>query len=92
MPAGSVTFTVRDSGHLAHSFVVLRTNLPAGKLPMKGNQVDIKKAGTLVGQITDIKPGKTAHLSLTLKAGPYVLFCNLPAHYKSGQYAAFRVT
>ena len=91
MPAGPVMFMVRDAGKLPHMFIVLQTNLPAGKLPMKGNEVDLKKAGKVMGEIRNIAPGKSATVALTLKRGRYVALCNFPAHYKAGQHAAFRV-
>jgi hypothetical protein len=92
VPTGPVTFVARDAGKLAHQFIVLRTNLAAAKLPMKGAQVDLNRAGTVVGETRHIVPGKTVRLTLTLKPGRYVLLCNLPAHYKAGQFTAFRVT
>jgi uncharacterized cupredoxin-like copper-binding protein len=91
-PAGSITFVVHNKGKLSHQFVVLRTKRAAGKLPVKGTEVEVKKAGTTEGEIRDLGPGKTQDLELTLKAGRYVLFCNMPDHCKEGQYAAFRVT
>ncbi len=92
VPAGRVTFVVHDTGKLAHQFLVLRTNRPAGSLPMTGTQVDVKAAGTLVGEIRSIEPGHAATATLDLSPGRYVLFCNLPAHYHAGQHAAFRVS
>lgn len=92
VPAGSVLFTVRNSGKLSHQFIVLRTSLAAAKLPMKGSQVDLKKAGKVLGQIPRLAPGKTMRVMLTLPRGRYVLLCNLPAHYMSGQFTTFRVT
>jgi uncharacterized cupredoxin-like copper-binding protein len=90
-PAGEVTFIVRNDGSLDHQFLVLRTNLPVAKLPMSGAQVDVKKAGTLVGEISTLKPRAQATLRLELKPGRYVLFCNFPAHYQAGQRVGFRV-
>jgi uncharacterized cupredoxin-like copper-binding protein len=91
--AGKVSFTVKNAGHLAHQFLVLKTKLAAGALPVKGTTVDIAKAGKLIGGITGagLKAGASKTISLNLPAGHYVLFCNLPAHYKSGQYATFTV-
>jgi uncharacterized cupredoxin-like copper-binding protein len=91
--AGKITFTVKNAGHLAHQFLVLKSNLAAGKLPLKGTTVNVAKAGKLIGGITGagLKAGASKTITLTLPAGHYVLFCNLPAHYKSGQYAAFTV-
>ena len=87
--AGKTTFTVKNAGHLAHQFLVLKTTLAAGKLPLKGTIVNVAKAGKLIGGITGLKAGASKTITLTLAPGHYVLFCNLPAHYKSGQYAAF---
>jgi len=87
--AGKTTFTVKNAGHLAHQFLVLKTTLAAGKLPLKGTIVNVAKAGKLIGGITGLKAGASKTIALTLPPGHYVLFCNLPAHYKSGQYAAF---
>jgi uncharacterized cupredoxin-like copper-binding protein len=85
--AGKTAFAVKNAGHLAHQFLVLKTNLPAGKLPLKGTSVNVAKAGKLIGGITGggLKAGASRTITLTLPAGHYVLFCNLPAHYKSGQ-------
>lgn len=89
--AGATTFTVKNAGHLAHEFLVVKTNLAAGKLPLKGATVDLTKAGKLVGGIAGagLKAGASKAITLTLPAGHYVLLCNLPAHYKAGQYASF---
>jgi uncharacterized cupredoxin-like copper-binding protein len=88
--AGKISFAVRNAGKLTHQFIVLRTNLPANKLPLHGTTVNLKKAGKVLGKI-NLAPGKNGHISLTLKTGHYVLLCNLPAHYQSGQHAAFQV-
>jgi uncharacterized cupredoxin-like copper-binding protein len=87
---GKITFAVHDAGKLAHQFIVLRTDLPAGKLSLHGATVNLAKAGKVLGEIT-LSPGKNRQLTLTLKAGHYVLLCNLPAHYQAGQHTAFQV-
>jgi uncharacterized cupredoxin-like copper-binding protein len=91
--AGKTAFNVKNAGHLAHQFLVLKTKLAASKLPLKGTTVNVAKAGKLIGGITGagLKAGASKTITLTLPAGHYVLFCNLPAHYKSGQYVAFTV-
>lgn len=85
---GPVTFVVKNAGKLAHEFVVLKTNIAPGKLPQSGTKA--KEPGR-VGKIPEFKPGATKRLTLNLKAGKYVLICNVPTHYKAGQRAAFRV-
>jgi uncharacterized cupredoxin-like copper-binding protein len=87
--AGKVTFSVRNVGKLEHEFVVIKTNLAPGKLPIVGNKASEKGR---VGKVPPFKPGKTKTLTLTLKAGKYVLLCNVAGHYKFGQRAGFRAT
>jgi uncharacterized cupredoxin-like copper-binding protein len=87
-PAGKITFVVRNAGKLKHEFVIVKTRRAAAKLPVKGGKA--VETGR-VGKIREFKPGQTRRLTLTLKAGHYVLFCNLPAHYKAGQRSNFSV-
>jgi uncharacterized cupredoxin-like copper-binding protein len=85
---GQVTFVLKNAGKLAHELVVLKTKIAPGKLPTKGTKAT--EPGRL-GRIPSVKPGGTKRVTLSLKAGKYVLICNLPAHYKSGQFGGFRV-
>lgn len=88
LAAGRITFTVRNAGALEHEFVVLRTNRPPGRLPMKGGQA--VETG-LQGETPDLQPGQTRRLTLRLRPGKYALLCNLPGHYKAGQFAGLCV-
>lgn len=85
---GRVTFVLKNAGKLAHELVVLKTNIAPGKLPTKGTKAT--EPGR-VGKVPSVKPGGTKRVTLNLKAGKYVLICNVPAHYKSGQFGGFRV-
>ncbi len=87
-PAGKVTFTVKNSGKIEHEFVVLRTLRSAGGLMDKSGEAS--EAGN-VGEIGSVKPGQQKKLTLTLKKGHYSILCNLPGHYKGGQFADFYV-
>jgi len=87
-PAGSVTFTVKNSGKIEHEFVVLKTLRPAGSLASHNGEAS--EFGN-VGEIGSVKPGQQKKLTLTLKKGHYSLLCNLPLHYKSGQFVDFYV-
>jgi uncharacterized cupredoxin-like copper-binding protein len=91
--AGKVTFVIKNKGKLAHQFLILRTKLAANKLPVKGSTVVLSKAGSLIGGVAGagVKPGTTKTVTISLSAGHYVLLCNIPAHYKAGQFAAFTV-
>ena len=87
VPAGSVTFVVTNTGKVGHELVVIKTNKAPKALPMKGSQAS--EAGAK-GEV-EVKSGQTKRLTLKLKAGKYVLICNLPGHYKAGQSAGFQV-
>ncbi len=87
--AGKVTFVGRNAGRIPHEFVVLKTKTPAGKVPTKGAEaVETGK----IGAIKTFGSGQTKILTLTLKRGHYALLCNLPGHYKAGQFADLTVT
>ena len=89
VPAGKVTFVVRNAGTMKHEFVVVRTNKAANALPLKGTEASEVGAK---GEIAEFGPGVTKRLTLTLAPGKYVLICNLAGHYKAGQRLAFTVT
>ena len=90
-PVGKVRFVVTNIGKVEHEFVVLKTAKPAGNL-LGGdhgpNRADERGA---VGEIGGIPPGQARTVNLVLKRGHYALVCNLPGHYKTGQFADFYV-
>ena len=86
--AGEVTFNLANKGKVKHEFVVIKTPKDAGDL-LEGDEANEDGA---VGEDPDIPAGKTATLKLKLTAGHYALICNLPGHYKAGQWANFNVT
>jgi hypothetical protein len=86
-PKGKVRFVVTNIGTIKHEFVVLKTNKPAGNL-LQGKEADESGA---VGEIDGVPAGQARTLNLTLKRGHYALICNLPGHYKTGQFADFYV-
>jgi uncharacterized cupredoxin-like copper-binding protein len=85
--AGTVTFKIKNKGALDHTFVIVKTSLPASKLPLKNDRVTLKP----LKDVGPFKPGKGGTLTLTLKPGKFVLYCNIKAHYKAGQRIAFTV-
>lgn len=86
--AGSVTFKIKNKGALDHTFVIIKTSLGASKLPVKNEKVTLKP----LKDVGPFKPGKGGTLTLTLKPGKYVLYCNIKAHYSAGQRVAFTVS
>jgi uncharacterized cupredoxin-like copper-binding protein len=89
VPAGRVTFVVKNGGKIAHEFVVLRTVKRASRLLAPSGKRALE-AGH-VGEIEMVKPRLTKKLTLNLKPGHYSLICNFVGHYKAGQYADLTV-
>jgi uncharacterized cupredoxin-like copper-binding protein len=89
--AGTVTFTVTNEGVKKHEFVVLKTDTPADKLHVEGDEV-VEDDYDSPGEIGDLPAGTTDTLTLDLTPGKYVLICNLKGHYRMGMYTAFTVT
>ena len=85
--AGNVTFKISNKGALDHEFVIVKTSLNPAKLPVKDDLVTLKP----LKKVGPFKPGKGGTLSVSLKAGKYVLYCNVKGHYGFGQRVAFTV-
>jgi uncharacterized cupredoxin-like copper-binding protein len=88
---GKVVFTVKNSGSVMHSLVVLKTNLADDKIP--ASSADPTKADERgkVASTGPIQAGETKQFSFDLGAGKYVLICNEPAHYVVGMHTHFEV-
>lgn len=91
--AGSVTFTIKNSGANTHEFVVVKTDTPADQLPVDEAKDEVPEEGlTVVDEVEDIESGKDATLTIdNLEPGHYVIICNIESHYKKGMHADFTV-
>ena len=69
--SGRVTFTVHNTGHKVHELLVLRTNAAHGALPQNGDRVKERGAVKLVDEVEEIRPGKSASLTVRLTPGKY---------------------
>jgi uncharacterized cupredoxin-like copper-binding protein len=87
--AAKVTFVVRNAGKLTHEFVVVKTATPAGSLAGPSEKEASEKGA--VDEIEQIKPGQVKRLTITLAKAHYSLLCNLPGHYRAGQFVDFYV-
>ncbi len=91
--AGEVTFKVKnDSKDTIHEMIVMYLTDPAKPLPYISNEnrVDEDKAGDK-GEVSELDPGKSGTLTVELKAGKYLLICNVPGHYGAGMWTEFTV-
>ena len=92
--AGVVTFKVtNDSKETIHEMIVMFLHDPTKPLPYidAENRVDEDKAGDK-GEVSELDPGKSGSLTVPLKAGKYVLICNVPGHFGAGMWTEFTVT
>jgi uncharacterized cupredoxin-like copper-binding protein len=83
--AGKVTFMAKNIGMAPHELMIERA-------PIKLNAPGKPDEMAAQGMIDDMKTGQTGHMTLNLKPGNYVLFCNVSGHYAAGQHIAFTVT
>lgn len=91
--AGEVTFKVNnDSKDTVHEMIVMYLADPGKPLPYveSENRVDEDKAGDK-GEVSELDPGKSGTLTVDLKAGKYLLICNVPGHYGAGMWTEFTV-
>jgi len=89
IPAGKVTFTVKNAGTMVHEFEVLKTTTPGADLKVTNGKAD--ETGN-IGETGDMPAGSTKTLTLNLKAGHYVVLCNLPGHYQGGMWKNMTVS
>jgi uncharacterized cupredoxin-like copper-binding protein len=82
LKAGKVEFTVKNTGKMAHEFVVIDTHRPAADLG-KGRRVPEQGR---IGETGNLKPGQARTLVLNLRKGHYAVICNDPGHYMAGMH------
>src|SRR3954454_14432204 len=75
-----------------HEFLIVPTRLAPEQFPMAkdGSRVDERKLKG-IKELDDLKPGKGGALTLDLKPGHYVVFCNEPGHFQGGMHAELTV-
>jgi uncharacterized cupredoxin-like copper-binding protein len=94
VPAGTVSFLVRNQGPTTHEVIVVRTDLAPDKLPLQsdGLTVDEEERGVkFLEEVEGLDIDDRETLILDLAPGHYVLYCNLEGHYLGGMYEALTV-
>jgi uncharacterized cupredoxin-like copper-binding protein len=93
VPAGKVTFDVLNaSKDTIHEMIVspirdLNVTLP---YVAAESRVDEDASGD-IGEVSELDPGGAGSLTIDLKPGQYVLFCNVPGHFSSGMWTTIDV-
>lgn len=93
VPAGKVTFVVRNAAtSMIHEMLVAPIAGPDAKLPYVDGDVRVDEEGSRdLGEVSELDAGKSGALTLDLKPGLYILFCNIPGHYMSGMWTTIEV-
>lgn len=92
--AGKVTIEVSNTSKtMVHELIVSPIKDANETLPyLNGeNRVD-EDHGSHLGEVSELEPGQSGALTITLKPGMYALFCNIPNHYMDGMWTLLTVT
>jgi uncharacterized cupredoxin-like copper-binding protein len=92
--AGRVKFVVHNTGKAMHEFIVLRTDTTAATMPINAKSSRTTENGPGVkdvGEVPDVKAGKTKSNTIKLAPGHYVVACNIAGHYMAGMHLDFTV-
>ena len=92
VPAGEVTFeVVNNSKDIVHEMIVAPAK-PPKPLPFDRAALAVQEeATTHLGEVSELDPGASGALKLTLKPGKYILYCNVPGHYMLGMWTELTV-
>jgi uncharacterized cupredoxin-like copper-binding protein len=94
--AGKVEFEVKNSSTtMVHEFLIVKTDMAFEKFPKNPDNpavVDEDKLKGVKELSSDLDPGKSGKLTMNLKPGRYVVFCNQPGHFDAGMHLVFTVT
>lgn len=89
--AGTITFKAQNKGTVLHSLLLIKTDVPADKLPTDPKDAARVDRTGEVRETAQIPLGGTASFSAKLAPGSYVLICNEPGHYLIGMHTPFAV-
>jgi uncharacterized cupredoxin-like copper-binding protein len=86
--AGVVTFEATNtSKDMVHEMIVAVLRDPNKPLPyIKDDQRVDEEKGEHLGEVSELAPGATGALRITLKPGRYLLYCNVAGHYAMGMW------
>ena len=94
VPAGTVSFLIRNQGPTTHEVIVVRTDLAPDKLPLQDDGLTVDEEGDgikFLEEVEGLDIDDRQTLVLRLTPGHYVLYCNLEGHYLGGMHAALTV-
>ena len=92
-PVGVVTFEVKNiSKDTVHEMVLAPLKTPGEKLAYLPDEDKVDEDAAIhLGEVAELEPGGSGKLSVTLKPGTYILYCNIPGHYMAGMWTLLEV-
>ena len=93
VPSGKVTFDVTNVAvNMIHEMIVEPLKDETVLIPYSETEhrINEKSAGNL-GEVSALNPSKSGTLTIDLKPGIYILYCNIPRHYQSGMWTTLKV-
>jgi uncharacterized cupredoxin-like copper-binding protein len=93
IPAGKITFDVKNiSIETIHEMLVAPIANDNVTLPFIANENKVdEEAAKDLGEVSELDPGKSGTLTLDLKPGKYVLYCNIAGHFMAGMWTTIEV-
>lgn len=94
VPAGEVTFTAtNDSDSIIHEMILAPVVSMEAPLPYDTDSMRVDEdAAKSLGEVSELEPGDSGALTVTLEPGTYILYCNIPGHYVMGMWTTIEVT
>jgi uncharacterized cupredoxin-like copper-binding protein len=92
--AGKVTFdVVNASKGTVHEVIISPIANLTETMPYinSENRVD-EDHGSHLGEVSELDPGQSGGLTITLKPGLYLVYCNIPQHFMDGMWTTLTVT
>lgn len=91
--AGKVTFKATNlSKETVHEMIIAPVADENVVLPFVTNENRVDEEATHdLGEVSELDPGKSGSLTVDLKPGLYVLFCNVPGHFMAGMWTTLKV-
>ena len=94
IPAGEVTFEVtNDSDDFEHEMIVAPLADASAPLPYDADEMAVDEdAAAAIGEVPELEPHGKGSATFHLQPGSYILFCNVPGHYRMGMWTLLTVT
>ncbi len=89
---GNYTFRVHNEGPTDHEFIVAPTQ--SSSLPLRPDGLTVDEEAierSEPGSLEPGSPGAVRDLTVHLKPGRYILFCNMEGHYMAGMHSELTV-